>query len=53
MPSAIFEFPRILPAILELLKLGAMQLILTFGASSAAKETVRPSKDALTGEIIL
>ena len=28
-------------------------MILTFGASSAASETVRPSKDALTGEIIL
>ena len=52
-PSAIFGFFKILLAILELLKLGAIQFILTLGAISEAKDTVSPSREALTGEIIL
>ena len=52
-PSAIFGFFKTLLAILELLKLGAIQFILTLGAISEAKDTVSPSREALTGEIIL
>ena len=52
-PSAIFGLLKIFPAILDLLKLGAIQLTLTLGANSAASETVRPSKDAFTGDIML
>jgi len=36
-----------------LLILGAIQLTLTFGESSDAKDTVKPSNEALTGEIML
>ena len=37
----------------DLVKLGAIQLILMLGASSAAKATVNPSIPALAEEIIL
>ena len=47
------KFFKTLFAILELLKLGAMQFILMLGANSDAKDTVSPSRDALTGDIIL
>ena len=40
-------------AILDLVKLGAIQFILILGASSAAKATVKPSTPALAEEIIL
>ena len=51
--SEIFGFFNILEAIFELLKLGAIQFTLMFGANSDASETVSPSNDALTGEIML
>ena len=40
-------------AILDLVKLGAIQFILILGASSAAKATVRPSTPALADEMML
>ena len=39
--------------ILDFIKLGAIQFILIFGASSAARDTVKPSIAALADEIIL
>ena len=39
-------------AILEFVKLGAIQFTLIFGANSAAKETVNPSTAALVEAII-
>ena len=53
MASDILGFLSILLAIFELDKLGAIQFILTWGANSEASDIVKPSKDALTGEIIL
>ena len=39
--------------ILDFVNLGAIQFILIFGASSAARDTVKPSIAALADEIIL
>ena len=49
----ILGFLNILSAILDLLKLGAIQFTLTLGASSDAKDIVKPSKEAFTGDMIL
>ena len=51
--SSIVEFLITELAIFDLVKLGAIQLILIFGASSAAKATVKPSTAAFTDEIML
>ena len=46
-------FSKIGSAILDLVKLGAIQLTLILGANSAAKETVSPSIAPFTDAIIL
>ena len=52
MPSANALFFSIGSAIFELVKLGAIQFTLIFGANSAANETVNPSTAALAEAII-
>ena len=52
MPSASALFFNIGSAIFELVKLGAIQFTLIFGANSAANETVNPSTAALAEAII-
>ncbi len=51
--SAIFSFFNIKFEIFDLVKLGAMQLTLMFGANSAASETVKPSTAPLADETML
>ena len=51
-PSAKALFFNIGSAILELVKLGAIQFTLIFGANSAARETVKPSTAAFVEAII-
>ena len=51
-PSASALFFNIGSAILEFVRLGAIQLTLIFGANSAASETVSPSTAALVEAII-
>ena len=51
-PSAKALFFNIGSAILECVRLGAIQLTLMFGANSAAKETVNPSTAAFVEAII-
>ena len=50
---SIVEFLITVLAILDLVKLGAIQFILMCGASSAARATVKPSTADLAEEIIL
>ena len=51
--SSIVEFLIIELAILDLVKLGAIQFTLIFGANSAANANVKPSTAALAEDIIL
>ena len=53
MDSSVLEFLITVFAIFDFDKLGAIQFTLMFGASSAAKATVKPSTPDFADEIIL
>ena len=52
-PSANALFFNIGSAIFELVRLGAIQFTLMFGANSAARDTVKPSTAAFVDAIIV